>query len=164
MTPRRLSPICLALLIALAALLPAGATADSSPARVWLTTGDRANLLAEQPADALGAPIPDAPTISVDPAHSFQRIEGLGASITDSSAHLLARSPHRDEIMRSLFDLRAGLGLSFLRQPMGASDFVAGPHYTYDDVPPGRPTSHCGTSRSPTIVRRSCRCCARRGR
>ena len=39
--------------------------------------------------------------------------------------------------MRSLFDPRGGLGLSYLRQPMGASDFVAGPHYTYDDVPAG---------------------------
>ncbi|HMI70428.1 MAG TPA: glycoside hydrolase family 30 beta sandwich domain-containing protein [Solirubrobacteraceae bacterium] len=98
-TPRRLFPICPALLIALAALLSAGAPATGSPARAWLTTGDRANLLDEQPAGALGAPMPDAPTISVDPAHSYQRIEGLGASITDSSAHLLARSPHRDEIM-----------------------------------------------------------------
>jgi glucosylceramidase len=138
MTPRRVSPICLALLIALAALLPTGAAGGGSPARAWLTTGDRANLLAEQPADALGTPIRDAPTISIDPAHSFQRIEGLGASITDSSAHLLARSPYRDAIMRSLFDPRTGLGLSYLRQPMGASDFVAGPHYTYDDVPTGQ--------------------------
>ena len=39
--------------------------------------------------------------------------------------------------MRALFDPRSGLGLSYLRQPMGASDFVAGPHYTYDDVPAG---------------------------
>ena len=37
--------------------------------------------------------------------------------------------------MRSLF---ADDKLSFLRQPMGASDFVAGPHYTYDDVPAGK--------------------------
>jgi hypothetical protein len=29
----------------------------------------------------LGAPTPDAPTISIDPAHLFQRVEGLGASI-----------------------------------------------------------------------------------
>ena len=28
--------------------------------------------------------------------------------------------------------------LSFLRQPIGASDFVEGPHYTYDDLPAGR--------------------------
>ena len=65
--------------------------------------------------------------------------------------------------MRDLFDPRRGLGLSYLRQPMGASDFVAGPHYTYDDVAAGpdrlRPAS---TSRSPTTAPRSCRCCARR--
>ena len=40
--------------------------------------------------------------------------------------------------MRDLFDPRRGLGLSYLRQPMGASDFVAGAHYTYDDVAPGQ--------------------------
>ena len=31
-----------------------------------------------------------------------------------------------------------GIGLSYLRQPMGASDFVKGPHYTYDDMPAGK--------------------------
>ena len=40
--------------------------------------------------------------------------------------------------MRRLFGPREGNGLSFLRQPMGASDFVAGDFYTYDDLPPGR--------------------------
>jgi glucosylceramidase len=78
-----------------------------------------------------------APTITVDPRQAFQRIEGFGASITDSSATLLAASPQRHAIMRDLFDTRRGLGLSYLRQPIGASDFVAGPHYTYDDVAPG---------------------------
>jgi glucosylceramidase len=63
---------------------------------------------------------------------------GFGASITDSSAHVIASSPHRDAIMRDLFDPHRGLGLSYLRQPMGASDFVAGDHYTYDDVPAGQ--------------------------
>jgi glucosylceramidase len=131
-------PICLALAAAVALAWAAPSPADGPAARAWLTTGDRASLLAEQPSAALGTPDPTAPTISVDPARSYQRIEGLGASITDSSAHLLARSPDRDAIMRSLFDPRHGLGLSYLRQPMGASDFVAGPHYTYDDVPAGQ--------------------------
>src|SRR5512133_686990 len=135
MTPPRLVSTCLAALALLAGATSAAAAAPG--ARAWLTTGDRSSLLAEQPADALGVPDPAAPTISLDPAHRYQRIEGLGASITDSSAHLLARSPDRDAIMRSLFAPRGGLGLSYLRQPMGASDFVAGPHYTYDDVPAG---------------------------
>jgi glucosylceramidase len=164
-TPRRRSPICLALLIALAALLPAGAAASGGPARAWLTTGDRVSLLAEQSPDALGAPAPDAPTIAIDPAVSFQRIEGLGGSITDSSAHLLARSPDSDAIMRSLFDPRQGLGRSYLRQPIGASDFVAGPHYTYDDVGPGETDfglRHFSIAHDRAL--RSCRCCARRAR
>jgi hypothetical protein len=53
MTPRRLSPICLALLIALAALLPA---------------------------DALAAPAPAAPTISLDPAHRYALPAGAVAT------------------------------------------------------------------------------------
>jgi glucosylceramidase len=136
MTPQRWIPLCLIVVALLAGA--ASSPAAAPPARAWLTTGDRASLLAEQPRDALGAPDPGAPTIAVDPRVSHQGIEGLGASITDSSAHLLARSPDRDAIMRSLFDPRRGIGISYLRQPMGASDFVAGPHYTYDDVPAGQ--------------------------
>jgi glucosylceramidase len=135
MTPPRLLCTCLAALALLAGATSAAATTPGP--RAWLTTGDRSSLLAEQPSDDLGAPDPAAPTIAVDPSRAYQRIEGLGASITDSSAHLLAHSPDRDAIMRSLFDPRRGIGLSSLRQPMGASDFVAGPHYTYDDAPAG---------------------------
>jgi glucosylceramidase len=114
------------------------ASAGTAPPRVWMTTGDKMSLLAEQPSSALGAPVAGAPTVTVDPSARYQPIEGFGASITDSSAHLLAPDPHRHQIMRQLFDPRRGLGLSYLRQPMGASDFVAGPAYTYDDLPPGR--------------------------
>jgi glucosylceramidase len=138
MTPRRSIRLSLVLSALLVLIAAASSAARAGTPHVWLTTGDRASLLAEQPDGALGAPAIDAPTITVDPSRAYQRIEGLGASITDSSAHLLARSPHRDAIMRSLFDPRRGLGLSYLRQPMGASDFVAGPHYTYDDVPAGQ--------------------------
>jgi glucosylceramidase len=137
MSRHRCVSTCLASLVALL-LGAAPAVAHGPDVRAWLTTGDQASLLAEQPATALGAPDPSAPTIAVDPLRAYQRIEGLGASITDSSAHLLAESPDRDAIMRSLFDPRRGIGISYLRQPMGASDFVAGPHYTYDDVPAGQ--------------------------
>jgi glucosylceramidase len=138
MPPTRRIATCLAVAVAVALLCAAASPARGPSVRAWLTTGDRTSLLAEQPPQALGAPDPSAPIISVDPTRAYQRIEGLGASITDSSAHLLARSPDRDAIMRDLFDPRGGLGLSYLRQPMGASDFVVGPHYTYDDVPAGQ--------------------------
>ncbi|MFL5862791.1 MAG: glycoside hydrolase family 30 protein, partial [Solirubrobacteraceae bacterium] len=119
------------------ALSAAGAKSESS-ARVWMTTGDQKNLLTEQPPNALGTPVDGAPTVTIDPSTSYQPIEGLGASITDSSAHVLAASPYRDEIMASLFDPARGLGLSYLRQPIGASDFVVGQPYTYDDMPAGQ--------------------------
>ena len=138
MPPARRIPICVVLAALTALLCAAAASAHGAAPRAWMTTGDQTSLLAEQPAQALGAPDPSAPTIAVDPTQTYQRIEGLGASITDSSAHLLAHSPDRDAIMRELFDPRAGLGLNYLRQPMGASDFVAGAHYTYDDVPAGQ--------------------------
>jgi glucosylceramidase len=61
--------------------------------------------------------------------------------MTDSSAWLLMtklRPSTRGTVFRSLFG-SSGLGLNFLRIPMGASDFSAkGVPYTYDDVPAGQ--------------------------
>jgi glucosylceramidase len=122
----------------LLALGPAAVHAAPGGPRAWLTTGDQQQRLAEQPRRALSRPLPGVPTITVDPTRRYQRVEGFGASLTDSSAHLIAGSPRRDAIMRALFDPHRGLGLSYLRQPIGASDFVVGRHYTYDDLPPGR--------------------------
>jgi glucosylceramidase len=40
--------------------------------------------------------------------------------------------------MTSLFDPRVGAGLSYLRQPMGGTDFVTTTATTYDDLPAGQ--------------------------
>ena len=40
--------------------------------------------------------------------------------------------------MRSLFSPTDGIGLSMLRQPMGASDFAVDKAYSYDDQPAGQ--------------------------
>ena len=143
MEPRRRMLTLATAAVLAAALLPAwpSLAGEAGPpgaaVRLWLTTGDQSSLLAEQPRVAIGPPVDGVPLITVDPTRTYQRVEGFGASITDSSAHLLASSPHRDAIMRDLFDPEHGLGLGYLRQPMGASDFVAGEHYTYDDLPAG---------------------------
>jgi glucosylceramidase len=65
---------------------------------------------------------------------------GFGGSITDSSAAVLySLSPSaRAAAMHLLFDPATGDGLDFLRQPIGASDFVATHDYTFDDMPPGQ--------------------------
>jgi glucosylceramidase len=109
-------------------------------ARVWVTTPDRAEQLTERAPVRFGTAPSDAPTIVVEPTSRYQSMDGFGASITDSAAAVLYRldPAARDAAMRSLFDPREGIGVSFLRQPVGSSDFTAAAeHWTYDDVPPG---------------------------
>jgi glucosylceramidase len=120
------------------------ASADSAPAvqaRVWVTTPDRGELLHERAVVAFGRGHSTDPTIVVDPGTRYQSVDGFGASITDSSAAVLYRLPPaaREQAMRSLFDPRSGIGVSFLRQPIGSSDFTAAAgHWTYDDMPAGQ--------------------------
>ena len=118
-------------------LLAAVSPAAASSARVWVTTPDGAEKMHDRGTVDFHAGGSDALTISVDPSRRYQTMDGFGASITDSSASVLYElsKPQREAAMRSLF---AENKLSFLRQPMGASDFVDGPHYTYDDVPAGK--------------------------
>src|SRR4051812_9283333 len=127
----------LAALVAGLTMITAPAALAAPKAHVWVTTPDGAHRMNDNGTAEFARGGSDELTISVDPSRRYQRMDGFGASITDSSATLLAGlSPAvRRATMRDLF---ARNGLSFLRQPMGASDFVAGPPYTYDDVPAGR--------------------------
>ncbi|MDQ6686321.1 MAG: hypothetical protein M3Z50_01700 [Actinomycetota bacterium] len=67
---------------------------------------------------------------------------GFGATFTDSSAWLVQNkltSTARSTLMNNLFGSN-GIALNFLRQPMGATDFIInGPnsYFSYDDNPPG---------------------------
>lgn len=118
-----------------------GGKHDDPRAQVWVTTVDRAELLHQRAPVEFSKGTSDLTTIVVDPTQRFQTMDGFGASITDSSAALLAELPKtaRDQTMRKLFDPRTGIGVSFLRQPVGSSDFTAATeHYTFDDVAPGQ--------------------------
>ncbi|MEQ4724647.1 glycoside hydrolase family 30 beta sandwich domain-containing protein [Nonomuraea sp. B19D2] len=109
-------------------------------ARVWVSTPDGSHRLSNAGTVAFSDAPTTAPTVVVDPTLTFQRMEGFGASITDSSAAVLYRlSPTaRAAAMRSLFDPATGDGLNYLRQPIGGSDFVAKAAYTYNDLPAGK--------------------------
>jgi glucosylceramidase len=79
--------------------------------------------------------------ITVDPAIQYQQMDGFGASLTDSSAWLIWKKLNTSQqttLMQQLFSPTSGIGLSFLRQPMGATDFSASGNYSYDDVPDGK--------------------------
>lgn len=114
----------------------------SGPVSVYLTTMDQEHVFT-QVDSAQVFPKSDAPItgfiIRVNPNKQFQTILGSGASFTDSSAFLINQvlsEEDREQLMIRLFDRDEGIGLSFIRQPMGASDF-ARDFYTYNDLPQG---------------------------
>jgi glucosylceramidase len=79
-------------------------------------------------------------TVEIDQTVTFQEMDGFGASITESSAWLMCNAlteQQRQALMEDLFDPNTGIGLSYLRQPMGSSDFRL-MDYTYDDMPAGQ--------------------------
>ena len=127
-----------ALVAGTVATLGTAHAATGTAVSVWETTADQSKLLAPQTGAtfATGAS-PASQTITVNPSTTYQSMTGFGASLTDSSAWLIDNSPQRNTIMSKLFDPNAGIGLDFLRQPVGASDFARST-YSYDDMPSGQ--------------------------
>jgi len=119
------------------ALAPA-AQAAGPAVSVTETTTNQSQLLAAQSGTEFASGGSSASqVITVDPTTAYQSMTGFGASFTDSSASLVAASPLRNSIMTKLFDPNQGIGLDFLRQPVGASDFSTS-LFSYDDLPSGQ--------------------------
>ncbi|MBK9290106.1 MAG: glucan endo-1,6-beta-glucosidase [Bacteroidetes bacterium] len=113
---------------------------DGPTAQVWLTRGDQLKLLSKE----AGLPIIGQhdgmwPLITVDTSIQMQTIDGYGAAMTGSSAYLINRVLNATEsqsLLEKLFDPEKGIGISFVRLTMGASDFSLS-DYTYNDLPAG---------------------------
>lgn len=117
-----------------------GSSGWSSGVDSWVTDLNTDQRLARQPALRWQSGAASAESaIVVDPTRRYQRMVGFGASMTDSSAYVLSGLPaaKRKAIMTDLFSPTDGIGLSMLRQPMGASDFAVKKAYSYDDQPTG---------------------------
>ena len=132
--PRRRNFVALFVLLALAALSAAGQSVQ-----VYQTTPDLLERLA--PLDTLhfdrkAAPGANLPTITVDESRKFQTVDGFGASLTDAAAWLFAKKltpAQTDAAFRMLFNRKGGIGIDFLRQPVGSSD-LAVTFYSFDDL------------------------------
>ncbi len=115
--------------------LPAG------DVKVWVTSIDQSRLLEPQPDLFFGQAGEDTQAIYVNENNRYQQMDGFGASMTDSSAWLIytqLSATQRQGLMSTLFSPTDGIGISAVRLPMGASDFVHGEAYTYDDMPAGQ--------------------------
>src|SRR5579883_2685765 len=119
------------------------ATNSPAPAvvHVWLSTSDGRRQLdrlddlpfaEEKKADA---------TIEIDTSRRYQEMVGFGAAITDASAWLIEqrmKPDQREALLKELFGREGGgIGLSFARLTIGASDFSSH-HYSFDDMPAGQ--------------------------
>jgi glucosylceramidase len=121
---------------------PGGGPPSGPAAQVWITTADQTHLLSQQPDVQLRSTGASPVTIDVDEATSYQEMVGFGAAMTDASAYLIQQKlgAQHDAILHELFGRNPGIGLSFLRVPMGASDFSTH-DYSYDDMPAGQTDS-----------------------
>src|SRR5215471_1818258 len=93
---------------------------------VWLSTDDRTILLQQQTPTAFSTNNAYNNPLVVDETQLYQQIEGFGASFTDTTGYILnevATPAARTNAMNNLFTRAGGgIGLSFVRNPMGASD------------------------------------------
>lgn len=126
----------------LSILLLAGCTTvrarSPSSAQMWLTTADETQKLAPQPPQPSLGPAVGDESVTIDSSRHFQKVQGFGAAMTDASAQVMSSLPDakRHALMSELFGRSdGGLGLSFTRLTVGASDFSTY-DYSYDD-PPG---------------------------
>lgn len=113
---------------------------DLGKASVWLTKGDQTALLSKTgdlPIKETASP--NWPVLVIDTTSVFQSMEGFGAALTGSSAYLIDEkmdAATRQNTLQKLFDPELGIGISYLRLTMGASDFSLS-NFSYDDIPSG---------------------------
>jgi glucosylceramidase len=107
---------------------------------VWLTDpAGSARFERQKAGPTFGSAGGRNPTIEVDATTTYQTIDGFGYTLTGGSAGHIARmgSAARGALLKELFATDgAGLGVSYLRVSIGASDLDQRV-FSYDDLPPG---------------------------
>lgn len=118
-------------------------TTTANKVAVWVTNGTQSKLLKSEnplPIVKTGSASPSANLINIDFSTKLQEMEGFGAALTGSSAYLINQklnASQRTALLKELFDPQTGIGISYLRITMGASDFSL-EDFTYNDLPAGQ--------------------------
>lgn len=149
---RILRGLCLALCVALPifTLSPVHVHADGPTVNVWVTNPDLSLALSQQAPISFNNANTGDRTLYVDDTRTYQSWDGVGGTMTDSSAWLIENrlnSDQRNALMNNLFGYGdSALGLNFIRVPMGASDFSVSGNYSYDDNGPDPQLNNFSTS------------------
>ncbi len=127
-------PSALLLCALLALLAPATASAADPPVQIETVTSTADGTVRVQAASLTVTPgATPGPSVQIALDAPRQRLRGVGAALTESSAVLIAGLPAgtRHELLEALFAPDQG-GLSVLRIVIGASDFSL-EHHSLDD-------------------------------
>lgn len=110
---------------------PPSASAD---VEAYVTSANRSHLFYAS-AVAFGSGSSMSPyTVTLDPTARYQTVDGFGAAVTGSTCYNLLKmsAADRDAFLHEIFDLKSGMGHSFIRVSIGASDFSLD-EYTWCD-------------------------------
>ncbi|PUZ29575.1 glucan endo-1,6-beta-glucosidase [Chitinophaga parva] len=115
------------------------ARAANETVSAWLTTTDKANLLAPSTLNFAADAGTNATTVTVDENVTYQGIDGFGFTLTGGSAQLInGMGTAQNALLSELFGTGTGqIGISYLRVSIGASD-LSSSDFTYDDRPSGQ--------------------------
>ena len=114
-------------------------TNNSDEAILYLTSLDKKSLLEKQEINAhsIDTSLIDK-VIKITDSVQYQIMDGFGYTLTGGSAmliHKMSKSA-RSELLNELFS-KKGLGVSYLRLSIGASDLDSAP-FSYNDLPKGK--------------------------
>lgn len=121
----------------LAVILVLGVSADVQVQSVY--TNVQEQFSAQATLTFTSGSAPQGSVISVDDTVNFQTMSGFGAALTDSTCYLLSNLNNSAywTVLNSLFNATSGIGISYIRLPISASDFALS-NYTYDNQPEGQ--------------------------
>lgn len=121
--------------------LSAAFNSPSDSVIAWITTGDRSQELKRQSKMIpFGFSVSEQPTLTVDSTRRFQSVDGFGYTLTGGTAELIRGmdATSRTALLKELFGNReSGIGISYLRLSMGASD-LSREVFSYADMPSGK--------------------------
>ncbi|MEJ2614114.1 MAG: glycoside hydrolase family 30 beta sandwich domain-containing protein [Ignavibacteriaceae bacterium] len=119
---------------------------DYVQARVYLTAESTSELLADhnyRALETLEQPDENFPTIFIDPAKTFQSIEGFGGAFTDATAVVFSQmsKEQKEDFIKAHFDPVEGNGYTLCRTTIHSCDY-SDEMYTYDDVAGDKELKH----------------------
>jgi glucosylceramidase len=112
---------------------------NAQTVNAWMTSGDKSSLLEQQASvNFTSSGIPNSSMITVDPATTYQTMDGFGFCMTEGSAEVISSlaTTQQESLLTELFSRTAGIGISVIRISIGASD-LSSSDYSYDDLTSG---------------------------